>query len=828
MISNTPVPARTTYLGLFLIALATLSYEVLLTRVFSNTMFFHFAFVAVSLAMFGLTAGAVLVFIKPDRYAGSQTLPQLSRSALLFAVTIPLTFLAHLSIPFAPDKSLVALYSIALTYVLLAIPFVFSGVCLCLCMTQFPTRVGRLYAADLAGSAAGCLAFVLLLRIMDAPSAVIATAALAAAASLLFSLRVPVPHTRLVAAATLVLLAGFAFVNSQTARNQNPILGLRWVRGKLEKPAIFDKWDTISRIRVSGNPDEISVPTGWGQSPVTPADTRIRRLLIDIDAGAGTDLIHYDGNTSTIDFLKYDITNMVHYLKHDASVAVIGAGGGRDLLSALTFGQKKVVGIELNSTIVDIVRNRFADFGGHLATRPGVSLVNDEGYSYLVRTKDSFDIIQVSLIDTWAATAAGAFALAENSLYTREAWSTFLNRLNPGGFLSFTRWYYEMAPSEIYRLLSLANVTLRERGVSDPRQHVAVIRYKYKNRHPDTPAGVGTVLVSLDPITSTQLDTLEHEAARLQFDVMLSPRACKDPNLLKIVSSRDLEATGKDFAIRIDAPTLDSPFFFQVLRLRDLTKRSLWAGKGIEAFHLKSVAVLGALLVTVLTLSFACIVLPLWTRRPKALAGTTAPLLGYFVAIGLGFMFVEISQMQRLTVFLGRPSYGIAVVLFALLLATSLGSFVAQRIFAARLHSRLAVLCSVSAVLLVFGLATPLLIAPLQRYELPVRLVVAFALVFGPGFALGFGFPMGMNLASKASNELPPLLWGANGAASVCASVLAVLISLGMGISATYWTGLICYIAALTFYWLSARKVTAMTPPSIAQADNLESRAGIA
>jgi len=165
----------------------------------------------------------------------------------------------------------------------------------------------------------------------------------------------------------------------------------------------------------------------------------------------------------------------VHFLRPRSSVAIIGAGGGRDVLTAHVFGQRPVVGIEMNKDIVGALTGEYGAFTGHLDRLPGFQIVNDEARSHLARSDQQFDIIMATMIDTWAATAAGAFALSENSLYTVEAWRTFLDHLSPRGILSFTRWYSAKVPGEMYRLMSLAVQSLREEGASDPLRHIAIL-----------------------------------------------------------------------------------------------------------------------------------------------------------------------------------------------------------------------------------------------------------------------------------------------------------------------------------------------------------------
>ena len=450
--SDAPTRAGTrTFAGLFLVTLSTLTYQLLLTRTFSVTMYYHFAFVAISVTMFGMAVGALLVFLRPRVFVADRTGRHMAIAAAVFAITIVLSYLTHLAIPFVLDSSLVPVFAIVFTYAALSIPFVASGVAVSLALTRFPFQVSALYAADLAGAAIGCLIVGPILRVADAPTAVLATAALAAVAGALFcrpGLDAPA-YARAPAYAGLALVLSIAAIaNGVAARHNAGWLRLVWVKGQYEARPLVERWNSFSRVRVIGDPSRLVKPSGWGLSGTLPPDRRVHELHLDIDSYAGTELTAFHGDPSEVDHLKYDVTNVVHYLRPGSRVIVVGTGGGRDVLSALAFGQPGVTGVEINEGILDLVNRRFGDFTGHLDRDPRVRFVNDEARSYIARSTDRADIIQISLIDTWAATASGAFVLTENSLYTVEAWRTFLEHLAPRGILSVSRWYYADRPGE--------------------------------------------------------------------------------------------------------------------------------------------------------------------------------------------------------------------------------------------------------------------------------------------------------------------------------------------------------------------------------------------
>lgn len=799
---------RRTYAGLFATTLATLTYQLLLTRVFSVTMYYHFAFVAISVTMFGMAVGALYVYGRPQVFTAERVHAHLARAALGFALTIVASFLAHIWLPFRPELSLYGVLSVIVTYAVLSVPFTFSGVVVALALTRFPRQVSSLYGADLAGAALGCALLGPLLKVMDAPTGIVATAAIAAFGAVLFAGADLPPeggsHTsqsrgfRLQTEGLVTaLLVLFAIANAIAARHDAAWLRLVWVKGQYEARPIVERWNPFSRIRVIGDGTQTRRPSGWGFSTTLPPTLTARELHLDIDSYAGTELTAYDGDPKTVQHLTYDVTNVVHYLRPSSNVVVVGTGGGRDVLSALVFSQRSVTGVEINPSILELVNGRFGDFTGHLDRDPRVHFVNDEARSYLARLRDPVDIIQISLIDTWAATASGAFVLTENSLYTLEAWTNFLNRLTPRGVLSVSRWYYADRPGEVYRSAVLAATTLQKLGVQRPGDHFAIVR-AVPPPTKDAPDGIGTILVSREPFSAADLDALDAVAARMKFEVVQSPRVSRDDTFAAIADGQRLPALLGSYPLDISAPTDDSPFFFHMLRLRDVFNLQRWRDQGIVSFNMKAVGVLGVLLATVTLMTAACIFLPLLRARHKVDLGGAAPHLIYFAAIGFGFMLVEISQLQRLTIFLGHPAYSLSVVLFSLLVSSGLGSLSTSSVrddqTAAATRRRL---LATLAVLVAFGIATPAIAHHFESAATPIRILIAIGILLPAGFCLGMAFPLGMRLALQRSPSIAPWLWGINGATSVCASVLAVVIAIGAGISAAFWIGALCYLVAL-------------------------------
>ena len=778
--NTSPTATVSDYVGVFLVAMATLMLEVLLTRIFSVTLWYHLAFVAVSIAMFGMTLGAVLVYLFSRWFTPSRARLNLTLSTVLFGIGAVWAVDAHLRFAVNPALITSPLTQLSVAYGVISVPFIFSGVAISIALTQFPLQTSRLYAVDLAGAALGCVLLILVLDLVGGPRAVEVVAVAGALASLafLYGMVGPKPLGRALGFTVLILAA---FVMTFRFTLERSVRELGYEKGSRRTRPYYEKWNSYSRIAVAFPKQE--PPFGWGLSDTYQPDRVLNQLRLNIDGSAETVLTRFGGNLDTLQHLKYDITNIGHYLTSGGRVFVIGAGGGRDVLSALVFNQSAVLAVEMNRAIIEAVNDVFGDLTGHLDRHEKVRFVNDEARSYLARSRDRFDLIQISLIDTWAATAAGAFVLSENTLYTTDAWKLFLDRMTPEGILSVSRWYGRPVPSEMFKVVALATNSLRASGIPNARQHLIVVATG--ERVGESAPGVATLLMKRTPFTEDEVNTIENVADEMNFDVMLTPRAAADPAFVALADEQKIDEFVATFTEGdLSSPTDNRPFFF---------KMDAGLLNGLFGF------------VGVLTLAF--IVLPVFLKAEPRVLRDNVGLSLAFASIGLGFMLVEIAQMQRLILLLGHPTFSLSVVLFGLLIASGLGSFATERLTPTQLASAARTrLQALIGILVIVGLFTPIATRAFQGFATPVRIGVALLLLMPAGFFMGMAFPIAMKIGLARQPSMTPWLWGINGATSVTASVLAVMISSAWGISAAWWSGVACYVlAAVMIAWSAQR-----------------------
>ena len=659
---------------------ATLMLQIIETRIISVTSWYHLAFFVISIAMFGLTAGAVFVYLRKERFRPERLSYDLAVATLAFALTTDLAIVVQLTLVTGASPSLTSLVAWAEFALCLALPFFFSGVVVSLALTRSPYPIGKVYGADLIGAAMGCIGALVLLNMTSGPTAVLWVGAVIGLAALGFASSRPGNFQESASlGATLFryrrsILAGcllFAIANTLTIHGVRPTI----VKDRLEVPADFayDRWNSFSRITVGQS--YTGPPAMWGPSPRFPPST-IEQRWLTIDGGAGSSIYRFDGNLASLGFLRHDVSNLAYAIPNLKTGAVIGVGGGRDILSQRLLGVTDVTGIEINPIIIDVLKRRFSDYTA-IVTLDGVKLEVDEARSWFARTPRSFDVIQMSLIDTWAATGAGAFTLTENGLYTVEAWQLFLGRLNPGGLFTVSRWYAPGEVNETGRLVSRGVATLLANGAAEPRRHLLLA----------AAGNVATLIATKLPLSTAALEALKNAAKANEFEVLLSPDTAAPSAMLEnIVSATDrptLDQATTGFHLDLTPPTDARPFFFNQLRFTSLFDADVFSHlsqTGVFAGNLVATLTLAMLVLISVSLVGATIIVPLGPTVREAgwrlaVGGTV-----YFGLIGVGFMMVEIALLQRMSVFLGHPTYALSVVLFSLILCTGFGSMVSERV----------------------------------------------------------------------------------------------------------------------------------------------------
>ncbi len=750
------------YLAVALTTLATLLLELSLTRIFSVVFYYHFAFLAISIALFGLGVGGVLSYL----VAGwrSNLFTKLGWLSALNGLLVVLA-LALMPLP----KADLSYWQLARVYFTSALPFVVAGIIVSLVISDTMERVHRVYFFDLLGAATGCLLLVPFLNFLGGPSTVLAAAALFAVAAVVWHGAARSITGQLIGAALALGLVACLLLN--TSRN---FIGVKYGRNET-----FVQWNSFSRIALEA-----------------AHDTEPPSIVIDGDAATSIWPIDIDGLPDRDRwFVLNTATALPYVLRPRPKTLIIGPGGGPDVLHAVASRSQDITGVEINPIIATtIMREKFPQLSRGLYLRPEVHIVVEEGRSFVRRSAQKYDVMQATVVDTWAATAAGAFALSENNLYTSEAFRDYLEHLTDHGILAITRWGFE-PPRESLRLISLAIDALHAMGQPQPWEHVIVMR----DGDAVKAAALDTVLVSRSPFSREDLLKADESIKAMGTTVLYVPnRDIPNPftQLLRSPRPRDYE---RAYQFDISPSTDNRPFFFYTVQPRDfwnfLTKVS---NTTMDYKVNRAVPLLLGLAGISIVATLIILALPpllLGTRLPwrKGVLG----FLLYFLFIGAGYILIEVALIQKFVLFLGHPTYALTVVIFSLLVTSGLGSYFSSRILANKTQRWMQALALVALLAAALAVALSYILTPAVGLPLSIKIAIAVLLIAPAGFLMGMPFPTGLKRLEEWHKPSLRWAWSLNAASSVLGSVGALVSAIYLGLLQTLLIGGVLYLAAL-------------------------------
>jgi hypothetical protein len=746
--------------------MATLLLELSLTRIFSVVFYYHFAFLAISIALFGLGSGGVFSYVVAG-WKGS-LFTNMGRLSALNGVLVIGSLLVILAQGNNPTS-----WNYALIYFTTALPFFVAGTVVSLAISETMERVNRVYFFDLMGAAGGCLLLIPLLDNFGGPNTVIAAAIIYAAAGAIWLSMAGSVKGRAACVGLALVLVAFLTYN----QHGRPLVDIRHAKGQTIANEFFQKWNSFSRIGVVHIDAE-------------------GRDEIRIDADAATGIADFDfDHLSAGDrqSLLEQGPALPYQIRPGAKTLIIGPGGGWDVARALASGSHDITGVEINPIIATtIMRERFPERSNYLYLRPDVHIHVEDGRSFVRRSTDKYQVIQATLVDTWASTAAGAFALSENSLYTTDAVRDYLSHLTADGMVVFTRWGFD-PPRESLRLISLAIEALGQLGEKDPWRHVIVGRE-------GSVEGWGardTVLISRKPFSEADLDRAR--AALSHMQTVYLPGAGIHNHFTDLLSSPDPEKYESDYVFDISPINDNRPFFFYTVQPRDLWSYLMRASRFTADFKVnKAVPLLFGLMAVSLVATALILALPpllLGTRLPRQ-PGVRGFLL-YFLFIGAGYILIEVGLIQKFVLFLGHPTYALTVVIFSMLVSSGIGSALSRRILGKSEGRLIKALGCVALLASLLGVIVSSLLTSLVGLPLPVKMAITAGLIAPLGFAMGMPFPTGLQRLEEWHAPSVRWAWSLNSASSVLGSVGALVFSIYLGLMQTLIIGGMLYLAAL-------------------------------
>jgi SAM-dependent methyltransferase len=777
-----------TRIAVFLITLSGLVLEVGLTRIYSASIWYHFAFVAISVALLGWGLGGFTVHLLKRKTALSMNAAAVLTT--LYALAIPLCLWLLVRYPF--DMERLPLYFLAPL-----LPFYLAGMAISIVFDLRRAEAGSLYFYDLIGAALGAVVVTLLLHLLGGETALLVGAIAPSVAALMLALS---PASR----AQEERIIGTAARPSPQPLSQGergyhakPSPTLEKARTLGKAAAVFAilgimatvtfafaalKFGTFRvkpgttkamRNQMDASPGSRIVQTGWNAYSridcVEGLPNSFARLYIDSDAWTG--IRGWDGNLEGVQDMKWSYRALPFRLTPNAETLIIGPGGGPDVVAALASGSKKVTAVEMNPLMLKFVRS-YGARAGNLYDRPDVETVLSEGRNFISRTDRKFDIILLGFVDSWASVASGGLSLSENYLYTAEAMRNYYDHLKDDGILVILRW--EM---DIPRLVSNSVATL---GAAEASKRVVVLMEKQA-----APNDYSQMLFMLRKRPFNETETREISEKWDQARAVVMPGGTAPPGIADVLAGRKtLEQYEAQSPIFVGPVWDDSPFYFATERPYGMP--GTIAERLLKWLLGPSVALLGV---------FAVFGMP---RKRKdgasALAASRyAPYVGsvlYFAALGFGFIAVELALLQNLTLLVGHPIYTLSVLLFTLLAFGGIGSALSRRFSIWKACVAVAIIGGVEA------LALPKLVPMLLWLPLWGRIAVAILMIAPLGLAMGMPFPRGLRESGQGSLAAPPFYWGLNGIMSVIGSVVTVFVALMAGFQAAMLMGSACYIVA--------------------------------
>jgi len=786
-----------------LLSAGALAYEVLLMRLFSIVQWHHFAYMVISLALLGYGVSGTFLSLT-QRWLRVRFHAAFCGNIGLFGVSSVGCYLLAQQVSFNPETVLWDVHQplrLLLMYLLLAAPFFFAANAVALAFIGFRGRIAGVYAADLLGAGLGSLGVIALLLLFRPLTAlgIIGVLGLASLVAAAWELRLARR-----ARWSLVALAGAAAL----------------VQGAQQARLVLSPYKELNQVlRVAGTAvvAESSSPLGLltvvksRQVPLRHApglsllarDEPPRQVAVFTD-GAGMTVIN-DGNAAPFAYSYLDQLTwaLPYHLFSPQRVLVLGAGGGSDVLQARRQGAATIDAVELNSQMIDLVRDRYGAFSAHLFDQPGVRVHAAEARGFVATSTRRYDLIQLPLLDSFATSAAGLYALNESYLYTVEALSTYIRHLNPDGYLAISRWI-NLPPRDTLKLFATAVTALQAQGVADPGRRLILIRGWQTS----------TLLIKNGEVAPAEVEALRRFAAARAFDVCWFPGiGAEEVNRYNLLdepyfydAARALLGPGRaqfldHYKFNITPARDDSPYFFQFFKWGTLAEILALRGRGGMPLLEWGYLVLVATLLQAAVASLVLILLPLAVLRRHTQVGsglrkTTVAI--YFTAIGLAFLFIEMAFIQRFILFLHHPLYATAVVLTGFLVFAGLGSAFAQRLARIGRH-RLGVWGAVLGIAGVSALYL-FLLGPLcgwlMAWPIAAKIMVTLVLIMPLALCMGLPFPLAMDRLGRDAPALIPWAWGVNGCASVISAVLATLLAIHFGFHTVILIALALYLGA--------------------------------
>lgn len=795
---SSPTRSWHRYIGLALITASILALQVTFTRMFSIMIWHHFTYLIIGVALLG--GGAAGTFLAVREWDIATIGRRLGKLVIVYSLTILFNLVIVGSVAIDPlrgSQIVQTLIGLAIYFFSLFATFFLGGLVVSSVFTLWYKEAHRLYFADMLGAGVATLAVVWVIQAVGGPATIGLMALLTLVGSLLFGAGL---DRRWRAGALALglgqvgLIGWFVFVMPL----QLPVPGskeLGWAQQHFGIQPEYTRWNPVGRVDVLPT-IQVKEPMIVGgisrvylESASFQESPEYNLKLVTLDGTSMTGMYQFDGTEQDLErfrFLEHAIISAPYQLgmKHDTALK-IGVGGGLDILLGRLYGSTNITAIELNADVVKLLEGPYREFSGNLAGHPSTTIVVAEGRSFLTRDTATYDLIQGIGLDNLVALSGGAYVLSESYLYTMDSFDLVLDRLNPEGVFAWTR-NVDQPPREMLRITGLAAEALRQRGISEPGAHIAIVA-----NDSDTQA---TLLVSPSPFRPEAIAQLRAWADANDFTMLHDPIQRLDTTYTEYLYAADPRAFEAAYPFNIFPVTDDNPFFYNYFKWTNLIVDPEFTGK-INRFPLGNLILIAMFGFSLLTAA-AFIIAPLWRHNRRGLKSPLArPMLAYFSALGIGYIFIQIVLIQRFTLFIGYPTSAITTTIFSMLLFSAIGSLLSQRFVdsAARLRG---VLIAVIVAVGIYIVALPPIFQALLYLPDGVRMALSVVIIAPLALLMGMPFPTGLRQLGVHGPELVPWAWGMNGVFSVVGSTLVIMVSMASNFTLAMACGAIFYGAA--------------------------------
>ncbi len=785
------------YIGIFFFSTSVLLFELSLMRVFSILQWNYLAFMIISIAFLGYGASGTFLSVFSSilkKAKGKNLYKYLLFFSLLFSLGSLLSIFVISKVPFDLYRLITDRYQLlylVIYYLAIATPFFFAGICISLAISKLPEKVNKIYFCDLSGAAIGCISFLVLSNYISLSNLLIIPPLLSFLASFLFSLKLKNKSSAIYVVGIFVFIILFSGAESFYSFPINPYKSLFTLLRYPNSRIIDRQENSFARLEVVES-EGVKYAPGLSLNFSGEIPEQLG-LVTDGDGLSAITRLEGEDNLEglkKIEFSDYISSALGFHLTGDkGDILIIGPGGGLDILGGVYNEADEIWGIEMNPDVKILLQGNYADYSGNIYNREGIKILTGEGRSILKGLDQKFDLIQISLIGSSNTASGGFYSISENYLYTVEAFMDFWQHLSDGGKLGITRWL-KFPPREIVRLCSISLEALSRMGIEKPENHLAIIRSW----------GTSTLILSKKEIGEEEIRAIKDFCDKRNFDVVYFPGIKEEEantnhileqnyyyqeidQLVNSFKENKLKDFYDSYFFNVSAVTDNQPYFFYTLKWKNIPKIIKSTANWQPLIEWGNLIIFATFLQGII-FSIIFIFLPLILKRfPVTKKRVKVPFLLYFASLGLGYMLLEISFIQKFILYLTNPAYSTSIIIFSFLFFSGLGSFYSRRIERNYVNALKIIIFTLCGLLIIYQFILPYVFNTTLKYSLLVRMFITLGLIFPLGFLMGMPFPLGIRLvnSTEQGKELIPWLWATNSFCSIIASVSAVIIALFFG-----------------------------------------------